>query len=407
MHFFDLESGWLRTVRDLTIAPGPMIRRYVQGHRKVFANPFTYLVFSTAAAYVVQKLFGVQERLIASMETTLMDSPLQMEFATRFAELMMQNTLYISVGVLVPAAVIYRLFFWRSGYNLAECLVFVVYAGGHTSLLSAVLVPLFITLPASSVIQSVYSLTVGVLYMLWASRGFFRGHGLVVALKTTAAYLIAYATFMAFMMVAIMAYIFFSLVPAASGVEWDLVTAADLGVAPVVESLLEDGVNADSTLRRTALHAAAENGDLEILELLLAAGADANLKDVHGRVPLMVALTERHTEAAKRLTQVTDPKVRSANGSTLLIAALRAENPEVARWALDNGVDVNATRAGKRYATALMIAARKADTEMVRRLLDLGADPTVTNRDGKTALDLARGEDVKALLEKAESTTGS
>ena len=41
--FFDVDKGWLRTARDLTLGHGAMIRRYVQGHRKVYANPFAYL----------------------------------------------------------------------------------------------------------------------------------------------------------------------------------------------------------------------------------------------------------------------------------------------------------------------------------------------------------------------------
>lgn len=110
-HFFDLENGWMRTVRDLTLVPGPMISRYVQGHRKVYANPFAYLVLATAVGIVFQNIFGFQDRLLANARAGNMESPLQMEFVNRFTELVFQNTLYLSIGVLVPMAILTRLFF--------------------------------------------------------------------------------------------------------------------------------------------------------------------------------------------------------------------------------------------------------------------------------------------------------
>ncbi|MCW8984369.1 MAG: DUF3667 domain-containing protein, partial [Thermoanaerobaculales bacterium] len=90
---FDVDKGWLRTARELTLGPGAMIRRYVQGHRKVYANPFAYLVVGTAANILVQKAVGFQERMVATTRGNTLDSPLQMEFANRFTELIFQNAL--------------------------------------------------------------------------------------------------------------------------------------------------------------------------------------------------------------------------------------------------------------------------------------------------------------------------
>ncbi len=94
----------------------------------------------------------------------------------------------------------------------------------------------------------------------------------------------------------------------------------------------------------------------------------------------------------------TDPEVRTVDGSTLLMAAARAEHVELVQWALDHGTDVNAIRPEKNNATALIMAAKKGSPEIVSLLLAGGADPSAVNKDGKTALDLAKGEDVKELL---------
>jgi hypothetical protein len=396
--FFDVEKGWLRTVRELTLGPGAMIRRYVQGDRKVYANPFAYLVVGTAVNIMAQKVVGFQERMVATTSGSTTDSPLQMEFANRFTELIFQNALYVSIGMLVPLALLVRLFFRRSGYNLAECLVFALYSVGHLALLGFVLVPLYMLLPPSAAIQGIVGLTVALIYTVYVARGFFRGGFFAVAIKTCVAYVMAYIAFFLVMMVGVLVYIFIVLVPTSSGVEWDLVTATDYEAIPVIEKLLDDGADINMTLQRTSLHAAAAKGNLEIVELLIERGADVNLRDIHGRVPMFVALAEHQPEVARRLAEHTDPNVLTADGSTLLMAAARAEDVELVRWALDHGTDVNAIRPHKSNATALIFAARKGNPEIVAMLLAGGADPNAVNREGKTALECAKNQDVKELL---------
>jgi len=178
-----------------------------------------------------------------------------------------------------------------------------------------------------------------------------------------------------------------------------VVTATDYEVIPVIEKLLDEGADVNMTLQRTALHAAAEKGNLEIVELLIGQGADVNLKDIHGRVPMFVALVEDRPEVARRLAEAeTDASICAADGSTLVMAAVRAGDVELVRWALDHGADVNAARPTKNHATALMMAAGYGNLEIVNLLLARGADPDAANHKGKTALDLAKGQEVKDLL---------
>jgi hypothetical protein len=400
--FLNLESGWLRTVRDLTVDPGPMIRRYVRGRRRIYANPFSYLVIVTAAGYLVQRMVGYNERIVATAQDSVLDSPLQMEFVSHFAELMLNHTIWVSFGILVPLAIMVRLLFRGSGYNLAENLVFALYVVGHTTALGCVLLPLLVLLPPSQVVQPVISVVVACAYTVYAARGFFPGGFLSLTVKMVVGYLVAYGVFMVVMTVCILVYVVGVLLPNSPRVDWDLVTAADYGLAAVIDKVLSEGGDVNMTLGRTALHVAAEHGNLEIVDLLLDHGADVNLQDVHGRVPMFIALSQRHEEVARRLAEAgTNPRVRTVDGSTLLIEAARIDDLDLVRWALKHGVEVNAVRPKKRFATALMMAAGDGNLEMVRLLLASGADPSIGNRDGLTALDLARGKAVKELLRDA------
>ena len=65
---------------------------------------------------------------------------------------------------------------------------------------------------------------------------------------------------------------------------------------------------------------------------------------------------------------------------------------------VEHGADVNAFRHTRR-ATALMVAAHEDDLESIQLLLDYGADTTIKDKNGKTALDWAHDEETKALLQ--------
>lgn len=131
--FFNVEKGWLRTFRELTTGPGAMIRRYVEGDRKTYANPLSYLVIATAVSLVVQTATGVRERMLAHFQSGAFESPGMYELANDINELIFRNFIYVSFAILIPFAVLMRWFCRRSGFNLAESFVFVVYADGHAS----------------------------------------------------------------------------------------------------------------------------------------------------------------------------------------------------------------------------------------------------------------------------------
>lgn len=176
-----------------------------------------------------------------------------------------------------------------------------------------------------------------------------------------------------------------------------------------IQRLLKDGVSANARDARgnTPLMAAALNADVEVLELLLNAGADVNATNQAGANALLRAAT---FEDKTRLlvARGADVKARSQLGNTaLLLAARKPGNSGAVKVLLAHGADANA--ANVLGATALMAAAAAGDADSAGALLDAGADvnakpdmdsPGFIWGGGRTALMWAafRGDQVLAKL---------
>jgi ankyrin repeat protein len=74
--------------------------------------------------------------------------------------------------------------------------------------------------------------------------------------------------------------------------------AALLDADPQLRDLADRGPH-----RGSVLHHAAARGNLSVVELLLAAGADAGKRDQHGRTPLHLAAAAGHLPVARALVE--------------------------------------------------------------------------------------------------------
>ena len=116
----------------------------------------------------------------------------------------------------------------------------------------------------------------------------------------------------------------------------------------------------------TALLLAAMAGDVSVMRVLLANGANSRLASNDGTTPLMVA---------------------AGLGRSQMSSVTESDALEAVELALDLGADVNA--ANKAGNTALHGAASKGLNAIVRRLADAGATVTGQNTRGQTPLDMA------------------
>ena len=157
----------------------------------------------------------------------------------------------------------------------------------------------------------------------------------------------------------------------------------------------------------------AGRGDLDALELFVAAGMDVNARDYAGQTALTEACGLGRTDAALRLLELgADANARDGDGATPIIVTAhygwlenvgwaREGYPEMRDALLAAGADPNARdEAGQ---TAMLEAAREGDADTVAALLAAHADPTIADKDGNTPLDLAaagsKGQVARVLIE--------
>jgi ankyrin repeat protein len=189
----------------------------------------------------------------------------------------------------------------------------------------------------------------------------------------------------------------------------ELANAANAGDLAAVRARLDRGadVNAGSPAlnMETALMRAAANGHREVLQLLLARGADPNVRhagigQLQGRTALLFATDSQKTDvAALLLDSGADVNAKDALGETALTLALERACPELARVLVERGADVNAKNRFGRPALLLGIemlrpysGSNESDTlALIKAMLDKGADVNAKD-SGQTTVTMVTNE---------------
>ncbi|XP_034561495.1 histone-lysine N-methyltransferase EHMT2 isoform X2 [Notolabrus celidotus] len=172
-----------------------------------------------------------------------------------------------------------------------------------------------------------------------------------------------------------------------------LYPAAKQGEVQRVLLMLMEGIDPtyqpDAQNRRSALHAAAQRGLLEICYILVQAGAQVDAQDKDQRTPLIDAIINNHIEVARYLIQ-TGACVYHVedDGYTGLHHAAKLGNLEIVNMLLETGqVDVNAQDTGG--WTPIIWAAEHKHVRVIKALLNRGADVTINDKELNVCLHWA------------------
>lgn len=172
--------------------------------------------------------------------------------------------------------------------------------------------------------------------------------------------------------------------------------AADLALTESLKALL-DAPNADPNIRicmrekeSTALHLAADEGNVDCINLLLAKGADAKLKNHRGFTALHLAARTSSLECVESLLSNgnANPNAEDFDKRTPLHAAVGK---------LDSSIQIietlimwggNVNHQDIFGFTALHLAAQDGQSQCVDMLIFYGADVTTRSRKGVSALNV-------------------
>ena len=121
-------------------------------------------------------------------------------------------------------------------------------------------------------------------------------------------------------------------------------------------------------------------------------------RNAHDESALMLAAIKGHQELAKTLI-ARDADVNKTGWTPLHYAAsgVQARQPAMVALLLEQHAYIDAT--SPNGSTPLMMAAMYGNTSTLKLLLDEGADPTLKNQLGLTAVDFAQRADRKEMVE--------
>jgi ankyrin repeat protein len=191
--------------------------------------------------------------------------------------------------------------------------------------------------------------------------------------------------------------------------------AADKSDLPMMRLLIDKGanVNGATSWGKTALMETAEHSFVEGMKLLLEAGASTEQADEDGRTALFYAAAPEGFTAYKLMKEseqrswrdylpkdtadLLEPLLQSGLIPTLIptYGYVASDSVEVLKILAAAGAHLNALdHEGK---TPLIFAASCARPARVQALLELGADTTICDAEGKTALDAAQNHPQEAM----------
>lgn len=125
--FVSFDNAWWATLRELSLRPGAMVRRYVAGERIRFVNPILYMLTMATALLIAMHTLGVDIGAVQAVEEAQ---------RANFA-LILSAVGYLAVLGALPVAAALRLALRHE--TVGSLYVLLLYAYGHLALFQTLL----------------------------------------------------------------------------------------------------------------------------------------------------------------------------------------------------------------------------------------------------------------------------
>ncbi|KAI9672656.1 MAG: hypothetical protein M1831_000091 [Alyxoria varia] len=170
----------------------------------------------------------------------------------------------------------------------------------------------------------------------------------------------------------------------------NIISAARTGNISTIRTIIRRNPQAiladDKTTGQTALHVAAETGNLELVIYCIRNGALLNIDDEARRVPLHLAVHSDSDDIVRTLvSKGADATARDANGKRPIDYA---QPDSLISWILQYGANLE-VRSDDERVTALYYFAAIGDVSAVRTLLNQNAATDFADQAGRTPLIIA------------------
>ena len=195
-----------------------------------------------------------------------------------------------------------------------------------------------------------------------------------------------------------------------------LLLAIENGNSDIVELLIEKGADLTWVFEpksaqdwtwplapgMNAIMYAAYRGEVKAIEFLISKGLDVNAGDNTKQTALMYAAHQGEAEAVRLLvSKGADMNVRDMENQNALWYAVYAGGVEAVKSLVNSGADRQKVKGGQ---TALMWAAETGHRDIINVLVELGSDIDAKTKDGATAITYAANahlpEIIKLLIEQ-------
>ena len=139
-------------------------------------------------------------------------------------------------------------------------------------------------------------------------------------------------------------------------------------------------------------------GNIEAIKTFLSKGNDVNALYGNGQTLLFAAIKNdrSHTIATYLLNNGANPNLIT-DGLTPLMYAVAYQNYTIAKMLITKKANVNLIT--KEKQSAIIFAIKGRDVKALQLLVDNGGDPSIKIQDNYSAIDLAKEENIKAILD--------